>query len=182
MMPLVDRPACERCGGRTMTSRSARCPNCTGTCRSCDQPILERGKKARFCLSCALTCRRCGGATRQSGDVIYNYCSPCTYARKREVEIKAKEILGNRCSRCGITNPLQWDHIENDPRRRQCDMKRAKRSGTFQTDYAEIAKIARGEESKRLQLHCPNCNWLKENDMEAYMAPPLYGPYDPEAS
>lgn len=91
----------------------------------------------------------------------------------RRKEEEAKQVLGSCCARCGIEHPLQWDHINNDPQRRSGA---AKRSSTFQTEYAEISKIARGEGSTRLQLLCPNCNWLKAYDPVSYLEQPAYGP------
>lgn len=94
----------------------------------------------------------------------------------RAVEARAKEVLGNRCARCAISHPLQWDHINEDPQ--QSSRAGGKRSSVFQTEYAEISKIARGEISERLQLLCPNCNWLKEFDPMSYLEDPIYGPVE----
>lgn len=170
------RPACERCGGRCATSRSVRCQQCTRLCRRCDVPIEGRGKKSYFCSTCILICRGCDGPTRVSGSKISSYCTGCIYRLMRETGEKAKDALGRCCARCGITHPLQWDHINEDPRRRDCDKRNKKRAGTLQTDYAEIARIARGEPSARLQLLCANCNWLKEFDPMSYLEPATYGP------
>lgn len=128
-----------------------------------------------MCQECIVKCLDCGGPTRQSGGKIHSYCTDCIYKKMRVVEQAAKAAIGNCCARCKIEHPLQWDHVLNDPVK---PGGRLKRQGTFNTEYAEISKIARGEESSRLQLLCPNCNWLKEHDLVAYLEIPTYGPVE----
>ena len=91
----------------------------------------------------------------------------------RGVEEQARQRLGSRCARCGIEHPLQWDHVNNDPARGPAGKKR---QGALQTEYAEISEIARTGVSLRLQLLCPNCNWLKQFSPEVYAEEPTYGP------
>jgi len=89
------------------------------------------------------------------------------------VESQARAALGNACHRCGISYPLHWDHVNDDPPRRG---ETVKRGSVLATEYREIRSIAETGRSDRLQLLCPNCNYLKQYDRAAYDEAPTYGP------
>lgn len=188
-------PKCERCGSflaaRGLGPKNTRCPECIWLCRGCDAPTEvnpSTGAPHRWCLTCSTTCPDCGAPsdparlrkhTGQRGSdgprtrVGRRRCSPCVRLSKREVEAKARGRLGNRCARCAIEYPLQWDHVNNDPKKPASG---PRRYAGFALEFTEIRKIALTGQSDRLQLLCPNCNTLKALDRAEYDRPPAYGP------
>ena len=76
------------------------------------------------------------------------------YRCKTLLKLKAKafKILGDKCVRCGFSDPraLQIDHIDGGGNRE------IKKIGTYRIYY----KILKGQTSE-YQLLCANCNWIK---------------------
>ena len=62
--------------------------------------------------------------------------------------------LGGQCIKCGEVNPivLDFDHIHDDPDK--------DRSGRRVCILRYFSK--NGIDTKRFQLLCKNCNWIKE--------------------
>lgn len=87
----------------------------------------------------------------------------------------AIDILGRACVRCGITEPLHLDHINDDGHLRNKTANGRYRR-VMQAEQAEITRILKTGKSDRLQLLCPNCNHLKAHNREVYDQPPAYGP------
>jgi hypothetical protein len=74
---------------------------------------------------------------------------------RNKIRMKIIELLGGKCVRCGFSDirALQIDHVNGDGykdrRRYNCDVKYRK----------TLKEIKDG--SKRYQLLCANCNWIK---------------------
>lgn len=163
-------PRCEVCSGELptkgrVTSRR-RCDECMQICRRCGGIRDIIGKW--LCSKCSGICAICGSPAMGTG----RRCSRCAYQRSHEMDKAAKRILGDQCTRCGIAHPIQWDHINDDA----TNIPGKKRTSTRLSEQFEIRKIALSGTSSRLQLLCPNCNWLKAYDRAAYNQPPQYGP------
>jgi hypothetical protein len=84
---------------------------------------------------------------------------------KRTRRALAVEKMGGACVRCGITNPVAFDHINNDGHRDRSE-----------TSHKVAMLILGGWDRSRFQLLCPNCNYLKAFDPDEYAKPPTYGP------
>lgn len=177
------RPSCDRCGVElitnvTITGRAAtrkKCNSCAKICRMCDVAEADTRANRRYCTGCLPNCPKCKlPSDYYKGDGVIKTCSACAWSERKKVEQEARDRLGNKCDRCGITHPLQWDHVNNDPVRPT--IARRKRGSTLQTEYPEIRKIVETGRSDRLQLLCPNCNFLKEFDPIEYAKEPSYGP------
>ena len=65
-------------------------------------------------------------------------------------------ILGGKCNHCGFNDPraLQVDHINGDGGKDRKEM-----VGMKNTQY--LKRIVAG--SKKYQLLCSNCNWIKKS-------------------
>jgi hypothetical protein len=83
-----------------------------------------------------------------------SYCKWCSanYSIKRKLKIL--ELLGGKCSNCGISDPdvLELDHINNDGAENR-------KLGIDKSIYLKIASGKRTIEG--LQLLCANCNFEK---------------------
>jgi hypothetical protein len=119
------------------------------------------------------TCSRCGEeknvSRRNAGR-----CSNCRTQERRERVQQAIDILGRACVRCGITEPLHLDHVNDDGHTKRTANGNYRR--VMQSEQAEITKIIRTGKSDRLQLLCLNRNHLKHHNRELYDQPPTYGP------
>jgi len=87
------------------------------------------------------------------------------------MEERAKDVLGRCCVRCGIRDPLVWDHVNDDGN----EERRRDRSARGHV-WRECTKIVETGRSHVLQLLCPNCNTIKAIDRAEYDRPPTYGP------
>jgi hypothetical protein len=77
--------------------------------------------------------------------------------------------LGGRCVRCGITYPLDIDHIKNDGGVHRAQVRANQR-------LAAVEEILLGVNLHLYQLLCPNCNALKERDPDTFWnKAPTYG-------
>lgn len=80
------------------------------------------------------------------------------YARMEEWRLRKRieyiAELGSQCVKCGEDDPivLDFDHIHNDPDKNQ--------SGRRVCIIRYFSK--HGVDTKRFQLLCKNCNWIKE--------------------
>lgn len=119
------------------------------------------------------TCGSCGKVIATSLKTRHK-CSGCRVDERRERVRLAVVILGGRCIRCGIAKPLHMDHINDDGYRNKTANGRYRR--LMQAEQAEITQILKTGRSERLQLLCPNCNYLKHHDRAGYDCPPTYGP------
>jgi len=86
------------------------------------------------------------------------------YCRKTRQEYRNKviKLLGERCVKCGFNDIriLQIDHING------CGTKERKAMSSL-TYYKKILEeIQQG--SKKYQILCPNCNWLKRIEKMEY--------------
>ncbi len=119
------------------------------------------------------TCSKCGKEKNVSPR-NKNKCSNCRTQERRIRVQRAIDILGRRCVRCGIKEPLHMDHINDDGYTKKTA------NGTYRrlmsVEQAEITIIINTGKSDRLQLLCPNCNHLKAHNREEYDRPPTYGP------
>jgi len=75
--------------------------------------------------------------------------------RKKQRQ-KILELLGEKCVNCGFSDPraLQIDHVNGDGCK---DEKRTFRHAY----YVQVLKEIK-EGSKKYQLLCANCNWIKK--------------------
>jgi len=98
------------------------------------------------------------------------------HARKRANEMAAKAIMGGRCVRCGITEPLDWDHINDDaPESSTHSASGLRRRPGLSKLEPEFNSIRKTGKSDLLQLLCCNCNQLKRRNRAAFDLPPIYG-------
>jgi hypothetical protein len=84
----------------------------------------------------------------------------------KQLRIKVLESLGNKCVRCGISDPrvLQIDHINGGGR------KEAEKTGRNLTYFNKVIK----NEHKEYQLLCSNCNWIKKYEKNENIKPRNY--------
>src|SRR6266850_2117627 len=79
------------------------------------------------------------------------------YSQRRRAELRQEVLkaLGDRCSRCGFTDwrALQIDHINGGGL-----IEHQKYSGSRYHPHV-LRSVKRG--SKKYQLLCANCNWIK---------------------
>lgn len=77
------------------------------------------------------------------------------YERKR-IRLKALEILGGKCIRCGFSDPraLQFDHIKGDGHTHREKVKSA---------LVRYQRIISGQDRHIYQVLCANCNWIKRD-------------------
>jgi hypothetical protein len=115
-------------------------------------------------------CRGCGRTGVLVSAKNGHRCSGCRVNQRRERVRQAAAILGNQCNRCGITYPLAWDHINNDPKRTATGGYRR----VLHSEQAEFTRIIESGTSDRLQLLCHNCNWLKYHDPAEFDRPPTW--------
>jgi threonine synthase len=119
-------------------------------------------------------CPDCG--KKIPDDVVTKYrCSNCRTKERRARVQRAIDILGRACVRCGITEPLHLDHVNDDAGERNKTAS-GKYRRVMNAEQAEITKIIKTGRSDRLQLLCPNCNHLKAHNRAEYDKPPTYGP------
>jgi hypothetical protein len=173
-------PRCERCGSELPSKGSktarVRCAVCVDLCRQCEAPLdrsSDARRQMRLCPPCGGSCPQCGKQSvglGQGGKP--RRCSSCVNVRRRATDAAAKLALGGRCARCGIADLVQWDHVNDDPRRTT----RFKRPSVGQSEKAELRAIVLTGRSDRLQLLCPNCNMLKQLDRARFLLPPTWGP------
>lgn len=82
-------------------------------------------------------------------------------ARKRAITLRSivHQLLGNQCVRCGYNDgrALQVDHINGDG-----FIDRAKRFSATSYYLYVIKEIE--NKTKRYQLLCANCNWIKRHE------------------
>lgn len=149
LMPRVEAP-CQRCGTvrRFVAENAAE----SGLCKSCGIkaswekkgiPRITREDKAAY---------NRGWYQRNKSGADAN-CKAWKDQKRTEVIT----LLGGKCVRCGITDPivLNIDHVNNDGAE---ERRLTKRGFT-----GWLARIADGTLSKeRYQLLCCNCNWRKE--------------------
>jgi hypothetical protein len=98
--------------------------------------------------------------------------------RLRRLREEAVEALGGACVRCGITKPVEIDHVNDDGYLMARNDRNGRRSRSRQPHrimqmHEEIIK--HGGQGK-YQLLCANCNRLKQFYREDYDLPPTYGP------
>lgn len=116
------------------------------------------------------------GTVHSCGRVIASPsgCGHCRNEQRRRRVRQAVDALGHTCVRCGIKSPLQFDHIHDD------GFKNKTAGGNYRrimhAEGAEITRILRTGKSDRLQLLCPNCNYLKHHDRAEFDRLPSYGP------
>jgi hypothetical protein len=89
------------------------------------------------------------------------------HMKRLRVVDEAKRILGGRCVRCGITNPLDLDHVADNGHEHRCTGR-----GNMDCWWSVIEETDGGAH----QLLCTNCNALKQRDPDEYAKPPTYGP------
>src|SRR3990167_8538164 len=101
----------------------------------CAIPECENNEELAFCL-----CSK-------------HYHSMYDRARHLDLRIKALEILGNKCRKCGEQNliVLQIDHISGGGR---TELRKISTRGVYR-------KILKGE-TGGYQLLCANCNTIKK--------------------
>lgn len=90
---------------------------------------------------------------------------PAAYYRASR--LKAIELLGGECVRCGFADVriLQFDHVKGDGHK---DRQRTPGGGSRgDTDRAWRA-ILKGEREK-YQLLCPNCNCIKRDEEQEHL-------------
>jgi hypothetical protein len=102
-------------------------------------------------------------------------CSKCAAQWRKNQAEKAKDVLGRRCARCDITQPLVWDHINDDGYLNRTNRDKF-RQAVWRVEGKEMTAIIKTGKSDRLQLLCANCNTLKLVDPDEYKNPPTYGP------
>lgn len=82
-------------------------------------------------------------------------CHECDRKRSAEryaaARLLAVEIYGGRCSECGATDRLEFDHIENDGG----DHRRAESQPRM---IRRIAKLGRAIDDHRIHLLCQDCH------------------------
>jgi len=134
--------------------------------------------KAAFARTNHLVCLECrpttdGGLPSGMTDIA-KLPNETHYERGVRRRKLAAEALGNRCARCGIAYPLDWDHINDDGGgRRTAGGRRYPLDVAHRVDFIVIINTGH---SDLLQLLCPNCNRLKHIDRAEYDRPPTYGP------
>jgi hypothetical protein len=89
------------------------------------------------------------------------YESPAAYIKGLRIKKRQEvfDLLGHKCVRCGFDDirALQIDHINGDGRKEA----RAERHHISYYDRV-IAEIKAG--SKKYQILCANCNWIKRHE------------------
>ena len=77
------------------------------------------------------------------------------YRKWRHLQL---EILGGRCSKCGITDKrvLQIDHVQGDGNLAHNKLGKMPPKKVFRLIEESLAK-----DENRFQLLCANCNWIK---------------------
>lgn len=81
--------------------------------------------------------------------------------RSRNLRLKALIRLGNKCIRCGFSDPraLQIDHISGGGNKwRQANQ------GCRDSFHLIILKMSEEELKTKYQLLCANCNWIKKSE------------------
>lgn len=96
-------------------------------------------------------------------------CTVClSNEQRKRLREQVLEILGGRCTRCGITHPLAVDHKDDDG---NID-RSSRRLSVKQKNYRDIIH----GRTDRFQLLCHNCNFLKSFDRETYDKEPTWAP------
>ena len=87
--------------------------------------------------------------------------------RYRELRVKMFEILGDKCMRCGFSDIriLQFDHKNGG------GVKDLKVFGNQNTTMYRYYVEHPDEAKEKLQVLCPNCNWLKRVEREEFRKP-----------
>lgn len=84
--------------------------------------------------------------------------------RAKRTKNELKRLLGDECVRCGFSvwDILQIDHIDGGGTWEQ-----EKRFGSNTAMYSYYVKHP-DEAREKLQLLCPNCNWIKRMENKEY--------------
>ena len=79
--------------------------------------------------------------------------------RIRKTKHQVFELLGNKCVKCGFSDPraLQIDHIQAIGNA----TKRKRTRGSSLNGYGLILEAIRSGKPHNYQLLCANCNWIK---------------------
>ena len=85
----------------------------------------------------------------------------CYGENLRQWRIKVLEKLGNKCRRCGFSDPraLQIDHVFGGGNKELSEFGRSR-----QAYYKKVIADVEG----RYQLLCANCNWIKRYENREY--------------
>jgi len=114
-----------------------RCGNCS---RILDSKSIEKGNKCcSHCLDTARYKQSRNKSAKKHGKLL---------------RLKVVELLGNKCARCGFSDPraLQIDHIFGG------GAKELKKN-----EYYKYLKriLAMPNPNEKYQILCANCNWIK---------------------
>jgi len=87
---------------------------------------------------------------------------------ERQYRVKALEILGNKCVRCGFSDlrALQVDHVNGG------GTKEHKKYGTSRGIYMQVIRTE--NKDGKYQLLCANCNWIKREDNKEHANKMVY--------
>lgn len=145
--------------GRADPSRyQVLCRNCNESKQRLNPVQLIRAKETvgelKACTSCLL--KKDLGEFYKSGPTRRHECNICFRFRLLTVTMACYELLGGKCTCCGIDNPsmLNVDHRFNDGNVRRANGER--------TGVGICRQILRGTVDKSdFQLLCSNCNYSK---------------------